>query len=139
MASVAPEKPPAEFWSAAQLAEYSGLSLKTVRRLVDAGKLRGYKVGRRVLIPPEDLFRLMRRKGRSPMSTAQQAPPRGVVDAQGRLIPMTEEEVRAAAPAIARGLDTIDDMGDPDEQRATLDALMAGLDEDRPSHRKLFP
>lgn len=28
---------------------------------------------------------------------------------------------------------------DPEEQRETLEFLMKALDEDRPSHRKLFP
>jgi hypothetical protein len=49
---------------------------------------------------------------------------------------MTEAEVRARAEAIASGLDALDDMGDENEQRQTLDALMKGLDEDRLSYRK---
>jgi excisionase family DNA binding protein len=43
------------FGSAAELAAYAGLSVKTIRRLVDAGKVRGRKVGRRLLIPFEDI------------------------------------------------------------------------------------
>lgn len=45
-------------------------------------------------------------------------------DGRGRLVPMTEDEVRARADEVARGLDALDDMGDADEQRATLEALI---------------
>jgi hypothetical protein len=39
------------------------------------------------------------------------------VDAIGRALPMTDEEIRARAAEIARGLDALDDMGDEEEQR----------------------
>lgn len=55
MASVAGAMRGARFGSAAELAAYAGLSVKTIRRLVDAGKVRGRKVGRRLLIPFEDI------------------------------------------------------------------------------------
>lgn len=61
---------------------------------------------------------------------------RGVIDAQGRLIPVSEEEIRRRAEEVARGLDALDEMGDEEEQRRTLDALMEALDEDRLSYRK---
>jgi excisionase family DNA binding protein len=149
MASAVPTTMPApRFGSAARMATYSGLSVKTIRRLVDAGKVRGMKVGRRLLIPYEDLDRhILRISDHRPRP--QEAPtmaiaptpvsPRSSVDAHGRAIPMTEAEVRARAGAITRGLDALDDMGDADEQRESLDALLAALEEDRLSDRKLFP
>jgi excisionase family DNA binding protein len=55
MVSVAEVARSPRFGSAAELASYAGLSVKTIRRLVDAGKVRGRKVGRRLVIPFEDL------------------------------------------------------------------------------------
>jgi hypothetical protein len=42
------------------------------------------------------------------------------VDATGRALPMTVEDIHARAVEIARGLDALDDMGDEEEQRQTL-------------------
>jgi hypothetical protein len=58
------------------------------------------------------------------------------VDATGRALPMTDEEIRARAAEIARGLDALDDMGDEEEQ--TLDALMKTIDEEPLSARERF-
>ena len=66
------------------------------------------------------------------------APPRPAVDSRGRATPMTADEVRARAPEIARGLAALDGMGDPEEQRATLDALIRAIDEEPLSDRKRF-
>jgi hypothetical protein len=60
------------------------------------------------------------------------------VDARGRALPMTDEEIRARATEIARGLDALDDMGDEEEQRRTLDALMKAIDEEPLSPRRRF-
>jgi hypothetical protein len=60
------------------------------------------------------------------------------VDATGRALPMTDEEIRARAAEVARGLDALDDMGDEEEQRQTLDALMKAIDEQPLSARKRF-
>jgi hypothetical protein len=46
--------------------------------------------------------------------------PHRSVDATGRALPMTVEEIHAGAGEIARGLDALDDMGDEEEQRQTL-------------------
>ncbi len=64
--------------------------------------------------------------------------PRRSVDARGRAIPMTVEEVRARADEVARGLEAIDEMGDEDEQTQTFEALVRAVDEDRLSDRKRF-
>ena len=60
------------------------------------------------------------------------------VDATGRALPMTEEEIRARAAEVARGLDALDDMGDEEEQQRTLDALIKAIDEEPLSARKRF-
>lgn len=142
MATAAKKTPPPRYGSAADLASYCGLSVKTVRRLVDAGAVRGLKVGRRLLIPYADLDRHILRiadHGRTAMATAEQVDSRRrTFDDRGRAIPMTEDEARGRAEAIARGLDSLDDLGDEAEQRATLEYLMAAIDEDRLSERKRF-
>jgi hypothetical protein len=51
---------------------------------------------------------------------------------------MTIDEIRAQAVDIARGLDALDDMGDEDEQRQTLSALMKAIDEEPLSLRRRF-
>jgi hypothetical protein len=60
------------------------------------------------------------------------------VDATGRALPMTDEEIRARAAEVARGLDALDDMGDEEEQRQTLEALMKAIDEEPLSARRRF-
>src|SRR6185312_10818007 len=45
------------YGSVADLAAYASLSRKTIRRLIESGAIRGLKVGRRVLIPFEDMDR----------------------------------------------------------------------------------
>jgi hypothetical protein len=51
---------------------------------------------------------------------------------------MSVEEIHAHAVEIARGLDALDDMGDEDEQRQTLNALMKAIDEEPLSPRRRF-
>ena len=64
--------------------------------------------------------------------------PHRSVDATGRALPMTVEEIQAQAVEIAMGLDALDDMGDEDEQRQTLNALMKAIDEEPLSPRRRF-
>ena len=45
------------YGSAAEVAVYAGVSLKTVRRMIARGDVRGLKVGRRTVVPFEDLDR----------------------------------------------------------------------------------
>jgi len=52
------------------------------------------------------------------------------VDARGRALPMTEEEIRKRAEEAIRALDEIASIGDAEEQNATLDMLMKALDEE---------
>jgi hypothetical protein len=66
------------------------------------------------------------------------ASPRSSVDAHGRLIPLSAEELRERAEAAIRALDAIYDMGDEAEQRATLEALIEGIEAHPLSYRKRF-
>ena len=50
------------------------------------------------------------------------------VDVHGRALPMTEEEILQRNAAAIRALDEVAEMGDEDEQRATLQALMIAVD-----------
>ncbi len=51
---------------------------------------------------------------------------------------MTVEEIHAQEVEIARGLDALDEMGDEDEQRQTLSALIKAIDEEPLSPRRRF-
>jgi len=51
---------------------------------------------------------------------------------------MTSAEIRARAAEIARGLDALDEIGDEEEQRQTLDALIKAIDEEPLSARRRF-
>jgi excisionase family DNA binding protein len=131
------------YGSPAEVASYAGLSVKTVRRLVDAGKVPGHRVGRRVLIPFDAMDRHIlsfedHRRDAMSAAAPQATLSRRSVDERGRLVPMTEAEVRGRAEVIARGLDALDDMGTEEEQRETLDALMRGLNEEPLSDRPRF-
>ena len=64
--------------------------------------------------------------------------PHRSVDATGRALPLTVEEIQARAVEIARGLDALDDMGDEDEHWRTLSALMKAIDEEPLSPRRRF-
>ena len=59
-------------------------------------------------------------------------------DATGRAIPLPPEEERRRAEEAIFSLDQLDDMGDAEEQRETLEALMKHIDEDRLSGRRRF-
>lgn len=64
--------------------------------------------------------------------------PHRSVDAHGQALPMSVEQIHARATEIARGLEVLDDMGDPREQGQTLDALMKAIDEEPLSPRERF-
>jgi excisionase family DNA binding protein len=137
MVSVAEAIRPRRFGSAAELASYAGLSVKTIRRLVDAGKVRGRKVGRCLVIPFEDLDAHILEVGDEPRRPTMPATrPRSSFDARGRALPLPADEERRRADEAILALDRLDEMGDEDEQRATLRGLMVNLDEDRLSDRR---
>ena len=64
--------------------------------------------------------------------------PHRSVDATGRALPMSAEKIHANAAEIARGLDALDNMGDEEEQRQTLTALIEAIDGEPLSPRRRF-
>ncbi len=60
------------------------------------------------------------------------------VDIHGRALPMTEEEILQRNAGAIRALDEVAEMGDEEEQRATLEALMTSIDEEPLSSRRRF-
>jgi hypothetical protein len=60
------------------------------------------------------------------------------VDIHGRALPMTEEEILQRNAGAIRALDEVAEMGDEEEQRATLEALMTSIDEEPLSARRRF-
>ena len=60
------------------------------------------------------------------------------VDIHGQALPMTEEEIAKRNAEAIRALDDVAEMGDEEEQRATLAALMAAIDEGPLSARRRF-
>lgn len=142
MPALAKSAPAARYGSVAEISSYSGLSPKTIRRMVESGRVRGYKAGRRLLIPFEELDRAIvpfEEQRRATLSEASSAVlPERSIDARGRAIPLSEEEIARRAEAAIRALDALDDMGDEDEQRETLDALIEAIDQDRLSDRRRF-
>ncbi len=59
-------------------------------------------------------------------------------DARGRAVRLTEDEVRERNAVALAALEAIEEIGDDDEQRETLDYLMRVVDEDRLSDRPRF-
>jgi hypothetical protein len=64
--------------------------------------------------------------------------PHRSVDIHGRALPMTEEEILQRNAGALRALDEVAEMGDEEEQRATLEALMTSIDEEPLSARRRF-
>ena len=60
------------------------------------------------------------------------------VDIHGRALPLTEEEILERNAEAIRALDEVAEMGDEEEQRATLEALMTAIDEEPLSARRRF-
>jgi excisionase family DNA binding protein len=119
------------YGSAAELAAYAGLSVKTIRRLVDAGKIRCRKVGRRLLIPFEDLDAhiLETDEDRRPIMAANSttlATPEA--DATPFVPPTSPEELALRNRAAMALLDEwAVDVEDEREQRETMDVLRRAL------------
>jgi hypothetical protein len=60
------------------------------------------------------------------------------VDIHGRALAMTEQEIVERNSEAIRALDEVAEMGDENEQRATLEALMTAIDEEPLSARRRF-
>lgn len=52
-------RPPGKPWSLVELSAYTSLSERHLRRLIDAGRLKGIHVGRRVIVPDEAVRKLL--------------------------------------------------------------------------------
>ena len=82
-------------------------------------------------------------KGAPHMATAEDRKVtrrRIATDANGKIIPLTEEELRLRAIEVSQCLERIAGMGEDDEKRETLAFLMQALGPDRTiSNRPLFP
>jgi excisionase family DNA binding protein len=138
MASVAEVTRGPRFGSAAELACYAGLSVKTIRRLVDAGKVRGLKVGRRLLIPFEDLDAhiLQIEKRRSPVMAANSIPTSAMATPNAEpafFVPrITPEELTRHNRAAMALLDAWEaDVEDEPDQRETMEVLRQALGSER--------
>lgn len=59
-------------------------------------------------------------------------------DDRGRAVRLTEDEVRERNALALAALDAVEEIGDSDEQRETLDYLVRVVDEDRLSDRPRF-
>lgn len=64
--------------------------------------------------------------------------PHRSVDARGRALPRTEEELRARAEEVARGLDALAEIVDETDTDEVWERFTRELDEDRLSERKRF-
>lgn len=62
---------------------------------------------------------------------------KSAVDANGRLLPITDEELRARAEELARALEEIDRTAGPSDSPEVWREVMRSIDESRP-HRPLF-
>lgn len=118
------------YGSPPDVAAYLGLSLRGVRRLIAVGDLPSYAVGRRRLVAYADADAFMKIRRAPTMAIAPPASPHRSVDARGRALPLTAEELRRRAEEALRALDDVAAMGDPDEQDASREALLRDLDED---------
>jgi excisionase family DNA binding protein len=144
MASVAERREP-RYGSAADLAAYCGVSVKTVRRLIDSGKVRGLKLGRRVVVPFEDLDSHLLRTQQARRPTMQATPtlttpqagglPRLRFDERGHAIAPTEAELRGEAERIRQSLAEMDAI--PDDPPGSDEEFWRAIDAGRPE-RPLF-
>ena len=129
---------PPRYGSAAEVSALTGLSVKTVRRRVKDGSIRGVKLGRRVLIPLDAVDR-PRTQEPPAMAIAPStvSPHRSVDTATGRLRTLTDQERRTRTEALGRALDEIAGMTDETDTDEVWRGVLRGIDEARP-HRPLF-
>jgi hypothetical protein len=119
-------------WKVGDAGEFLGLT-EEERQIVEF-RLLAQKVHTRTDVPNRQTTTEVLTMG----ITHSTVSPHRSVDATGRALPMTVEEIHAQAVEIARGLDALDDMGDEEEQRQTLSALMKAIDEEPLSPRRRF-
>ncbi len=66
------------------------------------------------------------------------ASPSRSFDASGRALPLTPEEIDQRAALVLQALDSLEDMGDEEEQRETFAYLARAVNEGRLSDRPRF-
>lgn len=136
MSAVAKTVPGRRYGSVKELAAYTSLSEKSVRRLIESGTVRTLKVGRRVLIPFEE-FDQHFKEGSTMTIARTPAPPCTVDRDTGRLLPLTDEERRARSEALGRALDQVDQITDQTDTDERWGEIQRHIDEARPD-RPLF-
>jgi hypothetical protein len=72
-----------------------------------------------------------------PAAPVLTSPPRSF-DASGRALPLTPEEIYQRAALALQALDSLEGMGDEEEQRETFAYLVRAVNEDRLSDRPRF-
>jgi hypothetical protein len=106
---------------------------------VVSGLFPSYHTARRVLVACGDADRLIQSRRFQAMAIAPTPiSPYRSVDIHGRALPLTEEEILERNAEAIRALDEVAEMGDEEEQRATLEALMTAIDEEPLSARRRF-
>jgi excisionase family DNA binding protein len=141
MATVPRTEPKAapRYGSAAQLAAYAGLSVKTIRRMVEAGELRGFKVGSRLLIAYADLDRHILRRALI-MAVAKPQPRTAAAPPAPNVPPISPEELARRNDRAIALLERWKTEGDEAEQTETLEFLREALGRNRvAASRPLFP
>jgi hypothetical protein len=118
---------------------FRGHSTTTDRRPAESGLLPSDHTGRRVLAARGDADRFIQSRRIQAMAIAPNSvSPYRSVDIHGRALPMTEEEILERNAEAIRALDEVAEMGDEEEQRATLEVLMTAIDEEPLSSRRRF-
>jgi excisionase family DNA binding protein len=139
MSSAARAIPARRYGSASELAAYSGVSLRTVRRRVADGTLRVIRLGHRVLIPLDAIDGP--RTEESPAMATIHKPAGGPAGAEGPYVPLVSaEELAVSNRELSELLASWESEGDEQEQRATLAVRRESLGARRvASSRDLFP
>jgi hypothetical protein len=123
----------------AEVTAFQGRSRKTARRLVGSGLIQSDHTDRLVLVACVDADRFIQSRRVQAMSIAPEpVSPYRSVDIDGRALPMTQEEILERNAGAIRALDEVAEMGDEEEQRANLEALMSSIDEEPLSARRRF-
>lgn len=135
---------PPRFGSAADVSARTGLSVKTVRRRVKDGTIRGVKLGRRVLIPLDAIDRPTPRTDDHRPRTEEALPVATIHNpaaAAGSYVPaVSADELARRNRALVELLDSWESDGDEQEQRETLAVLRETLGTRRvASSRNHFP
>lgn len=127
------------YGSAAEVSALTGLSVKTVRRRVKDGSLRGVRLGRRVLIPLDALDRP--RTQEAPLMAVAHDPAGGPTTAEVPYVPpISSEELARRNQSAIELLDLWEAEGDEQDHRETMQVLREALGEGRSSSsRNLFP